>query len=191
MNRRSLVTLSPTDAYVVEFQRRLAALLASRFRHDADDIAQHEAERLCRRVGEIMAAYPSATVYANVRAGHATQDHLKRAAVQRGEGARGGRSVISGDAVVDADSGVSLFDVHQPAGLALEEEVIMRAESERLVRQAMLRLPADQARVIALVDGLGYSVTEAADSLGIARETASRKHSRALWAAASALASAA
>ena len=182
--------LTPAAYYAVAFQRRLSTLLGRRFGLDAEDIAQQETERLLHRIEETMASYPVATLYAAVRAGHAAQDHLRRNAVQRGEGARTlqdadgrirrRRVVLSGDAATGPEQDGSLFDRLAAGGAALDEVVVERLESQRLLDQALLHLPADQADVLTLVDGYGYTVKEAGAVLGMARETASRKRARAM-----------
>ncbi len=187
---RQRCRLTPAAHYAVEFQRRLSTLLGRRFGLDADDIAQHEVERLLRRIDEVMATYPVAEVYASVRAGHAAQDHLRRNAVQRGEGARTskdadgrlrrGRVVLSGDAPVEAMYDGCLFDGLADRAALTAETIVDRFETHRLLEQAMLNLPADQVDVLTLVDGHGYTVKEAGALLGVARETASRRRASAL-----------
>lgn len=182
--------LTPAALYAVEFQRRLSTLLGRRFGLDADDIAQHEVERLLRRIDEVMATYPVAEVYASVRAGHAAQDHLRRNAVQRGEGARTstdadgrvrrGRVVLSGDAPGEAVEDGCLFDRLPDSAASIAETVVDQFETHRLLEQALLTLPADQVDVLTLVDGHGYTVKEAGALLGVARETASRRRASAL-----------
>ena len=53
-------------------------------------------------------------------------------------------------------------------------DFVERIDDIALMRAALLALPQRQRTVLYMVDGQGYTVTEAAHTMGVTRETASR-----------------
>lgn len=162
--------------------REVARLSArSRKAFDADDIAGDVALALAKRPADIMAAYPNPVGYARQRASHAGISFDRRERAQRGEGVRlivdsdglrhPGRRYVS----ANAPDGGDLLAVVVDAEPELDATV-----AERMVASAMLRdvcedLTAAEFRELWLVDGVGYTVQEAAAVVGQRRETVSRR----------------
>jgi RNA polymerase sigma factor (sigma-70 family) len=194
--------------YVVAFQRRLRVLLGRHRVIDIDDVVQAESLALLGKLAAIIAAYPRPEIYAAVRArgGRAAIDYGRTESAQRGAGAihkfdedghrLKGRQIVSGDGIhhdahrnhYDERPGTrgpngTYFDVHAclipDHGAQFAEQAAM---SEQL-RQALLRATPEQRTVLLLVDGHGYTVTEVAAHLGVARETVSRRRTKAFQAA--------
>lgn len=175
--------------YITTFQRRLTLLLARNGAgQHTGDIVSTETVRLFENITAIMAKYPDPAGYAQIRAtgDRALVDYIRHDNAQRGRGALGGREVIDGEsAVICRSTGTPLgtaFDVWDLRLSETHDEFtahLERSDQRDLLRAALVRLPADQREVLLLVDGYGYTVTEAAAAMGIARETAARKRSAA------------
>lgn len=175
--RRSAETAA--QQWVFEFTRHLSRALVGTCRvYDLGDIVDSEAVRVLERIDVVMSHWTPAR-YAAVRAsgGRATIDHARREAAQRGEGARHERTVTQLDAPRFDDDPTtiaeSITDGVEPSGTIVDRDLLQRA---------LLGISADERRLVGLVHLVGLSVTEAANEIGIARETASRRLGRALGA---------
>ena len=190
--------------YVVVFQRRLRALLGRHSVVDIDDVVQAECLALLGKLAATVADYPRPETYAAVRArgGRAAIDYGRTESSQRGAGAvhqfddEGrrikGRQIVNGDGVhhdachdhYDDRPGKrgakgTYFDVHAYRIPDHGAEYADQAVVSEQLRQALLRATPAQRTVLLLVDGYGYTVTEVAAYLGVARETVSRQRSKA------------
>jgi RNA polymerase sigma factor (sigma-70 family) len=204
--RRNHPSLSASHRdYVVGFHRRLRTLLSRRGGVvDIDDVVQAECLALLGKLAETVAAYPRPETYAAVRArgGRAAIDYGRAESAQRGAGAVHqfdddgrrirGRQIVNGDGVhhdachdhYDDRPGKrgakgTYFDVHAYRIPDHGTEYADQAVVSEQLRQALLRATPEQRTVLVLVDGYGYTVTEAAAYLGVARETVSRLRSKA------------
>ena len=175
--------------YITTFQRRLTLLLARNGAgQHTDDIVSTEVLRLVEHLSSIMVKYPDPVGYAQIRATgrRALVDYVRSDNAQRGRGAYGGRDVINGETAIinqrnDKPLGTA-YDVWDQRTSDTHDEfaaTIEVADQRNLLNAALLPLPADQREVLLLVDGYGYTVTEAATATGVARETAARKRSAA------------
>lgn len=207
-HRRHRHPLSPDHQYVQRFHARLTVLLRHRGVVDAEDVVQAECLALLGKLATDGAALPTPEAYAAVRASgdRAAIDYLRKQSKQRGAGAIqrfdaegrriAGREVVDGhtvhhDAYVDhyddrpgtrGPKG-TYFDVYACGRPDFEGEFVDQAEVNDQLRQALLRATPLQRTVLLLVDGCGYTVTEVADRLGLARETVSRHRAKAYCAA--------
>lgn len=173
------------DAYAVTFRDTLTRMLRrTAITCDIDDIVSREVVSLWSDIDAKMGKFPNPSVYAFVRAqgDRALIGFRRNEQVQRGEGARGGRTVVSihqqaqrsGEKCDDAsDLADTLFDHTSPFANGLDV-VADRLGGDQMLFAALMQLTERQRTLLYLVDGHGYSVTAAADALGVARETASR-----------------
>lgn len=155
------LTLEQSD-YVTAFRDRLRRGLRPFAGADLDDVVQHEVLLLLQRLEQKMASHPSPIALAAGRAqgGRAWIDYRRpRRFASFGEWLEDGRA--STNATFVAATTMASFD-----DVTIENHML---------RQALLRLPADQREVIILIDVCGYSVNEAAAMRGERRETTSRK----------------
>jgi DNA-directed RNA polymerase specialized sigma24 family protein len=187
-SHRPHTALSPVDAYVTAVHQAIIRLIV-RF-HGADapqDVAQDVVETLLGKVQRVMSRYPNPQVYARVAYRHACIQTARTNRVQRGEGSRlylradgtraPGHHVVSGDAVEGADDR-SLFDTITSGGDAFDEVIITRIDAHRQISQAWNSTSRRDRTAYFMVRGLGYPVTEVAESLGVRRETLQRRLAR-------------
>ena len=96
--RRRRPAVDPREAYIAEFTRRITALLSRNgLTHDVDDMVGREVLAVWHDIDAKMAAFPDPGFLAHIRAtaDRALIGFLRTEKSQRGEGARGGRSVVS------------------------------------------------------------------------------------------------
>jgi RNA polymerase sigma factor (sigma-70 family) len=176
---------SPQEAYIVAFKDHLTRLLRrSPLQCDIDDIVSREVLSVWADIDTKMRRFPNPSVYAFVRArgDRALIGFRRNDQAQRGQGARGGRTVLSlhDDATWRTDRPTAKNradgDVVDRAGEFAGglDAVADRLADDEMLFAALMTLPERQRKVLYLVDGEGYSVSAAADRLGVARETASR-----------------
>jgi DNA-directed RNA polymerase specialized sigma24 family protein len=85
---------------------------------------------------------------------------------------------VSGDAQLE-DSDSTVFDGLVAREDLLEDRVLDRLETAYREAEIALGIPSDEWEALRLTDMLGYSDAEAAEILGIARETVNRRKNRA------------
>lgn len=193
--------MSPADStYITRFRTELQAILGRRSSALRDDALQTELVDLVVGLADIRRRYPDPVQYARVRSRYAIRNVVRHDNVGSGRGARyghddtgervGGRAVVSGDAAHSSVDGegqplFSLIPAADPVGSpdAVADDLLARA----LLGRALETLSCRQRTVLYLVDGHGYTVTEVAQMLGVARETVSRIRSGALGTARGAL----
>ncbi|MFZ9628613.1 MAG: RNA polymerase sigma factor [Ilumatobacteraceae bacterium] len=174
--------LAHREAWLHELYRRLCrALVAQHGPMAAEEIAAAEVARAVADFDSIASRFTVAS-YARQRANlsRAYIDYLRRDNAQRGAGARGRRKVLHAAAAArverrDDDEKVRPIEEIIADPIDQFEAALV---SERIAR-ALEVLSAEQRRIIELVDLEGLEVTEAAQRLGIRRETASRRLSKA------------
>ena len=181
--RRRRPAVDPGEAYIAEFTRRITALLSRKgLSDDVDDMVGREVLAVWHDIDAKMAAFPDPGFLAHIRAtaDRALIGFLRTEKSQRGEGARGGRSVVSLNRR-DADHtsfGIEVTApmVYRPSreGIDQVNDFVERIDDIAMMQAALLALPQRQRTVLYMVDGQGYTVTEAAHTMGVTRETASR-----------------
>lgn len=183
-SRRRAGQPDPRTAYVEEFTNRLTAMLRRRYRRlDIDDIVGREVLALWQQIDRRMATFPNPGIYAHVRAtaDRALIGHQRTEQSQRGEGARGGRTVVSIDDTPSGHAGPTTNDGHRGHEPLDEhsniEAFLHQSDIDQRLRAALLGLSVRERQVLMLIDGHGYTVTEVARTLGVARETVSRLRS--------------
>lgn len=134
--------------------------------HDGADVAQTIVLDALGHGDAIMQRYPEPSTYAAVRFRHGHVSWLRHQAVQRAEGALRQRRVESFDPVLH-----DRVETHDPT----VEAVIDRGRSIAVQHVLVDRLGASEAAAVLCVKGLGVPVAEYAESVGVARETASRR----------------
>lgn len=176
------------DVYVTAVHRETVRLIVrSQGAQAPQDVAQDVVISLLGKVQTVMASYPDPVVYARAAYRHACVQAGRRDRVQRGEGSRlyeradgsraPGHQVISGD-----DTGPSgersTFDTLVDGGAAFDDAVCGRLDDRRRLTEALSRVaPGDRAAYF-MVRGLGYPVTEVANTIGVRRETLQRRLGR-------------
>lgn len=164
--------------------------LTGRHRHPhADDVVQSETLTVVERIDIIRETYPDPATYARVRARHAGIDHDRRQAAQRGHGSRmryhddgtvsWARDVVSGDAP-DPTTGMTIFDTLVADDADPAEIVGQRETLRHLVETVVMPLSPRARQVVMLVKVHHFTVTEAAELIGIDRASASRLLHRSL-----------
>ena len=176
--------------YVMTVYRHLTAMLGRRWPAETtEELVQQECLRLVEGLDEAMTRYPDPVVYARVRATgrYALLGAVRADNVQAGRGARGHRSVVDGDAhqvsSTDrpgsrAESGTA-YETYARLHADDRDDVVEHLDRHTRVDLALAPLSSRARTLLYLVDGHGYTVTEAAHVLGIARETAARTRSAA------------
>lgn len=162
-------------AWIAEFQRSMSRRLRGTASFDVlDDVIGREVLKAIEHFGHISEHWTPGR-YARHRAAgaRAVVDLLRTDAAQRGEGARRTRTVAALDgaiaSVLGGDDELTLHDVY-----GTDDQGFFTVETRDLLAGALLGLTARQRQVVYLVDGVGHAVTDAAERLGITRETASR-----------------
>ena len=167
------------ENYISEVRAEATRVLSRQYAaFDVDDIASDIVLKLLERLDETMTRYPNPVVYANAVCRNQGIDFLRRQRGQRCEGARGGRKVISGDATAEG-SDLCIFDILVDEGPLVDDEVLGYLGEAYLAAEIQLGIPADEWEALRLTDVLGFSDAEAAEILGIARETVNRRKNRA------------
>lgn len=161
-------------SYVVEFSDHLRSILSRRHGyHVASEAVSRETLRVMEHVDDYMRRYPSPQVLARVAStgDRAVIGMLRVDNAQRGAGCKGGRTVfsLSDDTAPHIDFDVELGHLERSD----------RYDDLQMLQAMLAPLSKRQRSLLLLVDGFGYTVTEAAARLGIARETAARDRSRA------------
>jgi DNA-directed RNA polymerase specialized sigma24 family protein len=166
----------PRDAYLEEFLT-CANLRLKRGKHwrmhehDRDDVAAAMTIRVLSNIDDYVARYPRPEKLVGVMLDQAVLGHHRKQAVQQGRGARFGREMVYLDGLTDDPTGA--WD-HDTVGEA--ETIGEAAEMVSMLEAALIGRGVKDRNLalLRMVDGHGVTVTEAADRLGIRRETASR-----------------
>lgn len=175
-HRHRTPTPHPTRAevhtYALALHSRLVEIVSARFgnRDLAEETASTEIIRFLENPQAVMAKYADPVRYGSARATHAALDFQRQTRVQRGEGARGGRRAVWGDAPIDED-GTTLFDL-------MEEKYsdhADRAVDQVMVGEVLDALPELQRTIAVRVIGLDETAGSVAADLGYSRETVQRK----------------
>jgi RNA polymerase sigma factor (sigma-70 family) len=156
-----------------------------------DDVSQEIVAGFLADAEGIMARYGAPQRYAAARATHAAVDFLRRNSAQRGDGVRQindewgvlvpVRKVISGDASCAVEPGeddTMLWEVTKVKH-SFEGALVEHLDSVALVDRLLSKLNDDDLELVMLVWVDEYNVGEAAALMRIARETASRRLSKA------------
>jgi len=178
--------LNDRDKYLVMFSAHLRVILSrSKNTYLTDETVSRETVRLCERVDQMMRLYPDPHALARAVAtgGRAVIGTMRVENAQRGAGCKGTRAVMSLSHGIE--KGFENPADRRPGSRRaprLDWELMTQRfdiDDHRLLQSLLAPLNKRQRQVLLLVDGLGYSVTEAAAMLGIARETAARDRSSA------------
>lgn len=150
---------------------------------DADDIAQAVCERLWKRIGFLMERYPSAVVLAGAVLHNAVIDYRRTQNSQRGHGAHAltladgtvtaKRVVLSGDALV-GESGSPLWELLADEGESFADRTVALLDAAFAAAQVLVGLPRADADIARLLAD-GFTQSEVAEQLGLARETVNRR----------------
>lgn len=167
------------DRYIGEVMAEATRVLVRKHTaFDVDDILGEILAKLATRIQDTMDRYPNPVVYARAVCGNQVIDFVRSQHAQRGAGARNRREVLSGDAQLE-DSDSTVFDTIAAREDLLEDRVLDRLETAYREAEIALGIPADEWAALRLTDILGYSDAEAAEILGVARETVNRRKNRA------------
>ncbi|NBV74105.1 MAG: sigma-70 family RNA polymerase sigma factor [Actinobacteria bacterium] len=181
------MTIAPASSYPAwEVERYIGEVMAEATRvlvrkhaaFDVDDILGEILAKLATRIADTMDRYPNPVVYAHAVCGNQAIDFVRAQNAQRGAGARNRRKVVSGDAQLE-DSDSTVFDGLVAREELLEDRVLDRLETAYREAEIALGIPSDEWEALRLTDMLGYSDAQAAEILGIARETVNRRKNRA------------
>lgn len=145
--------------------------------HMASDVASEVVAKFLDDAEEIMANYPDPVVFARAVTKTTGIDYRRKMASQRGEGARQGRKVVSGDAHDDEHSPYSESVEYAVPDFA--EEAVSRLDLAYLMEQIELGLPADEFEALYLTEVLGLTDAEAGEMVGVRRECINRRKNRA------------
>ena len=179
--RRAVPTTGGIDPLAVEYWTRVAAVLRRQAvrvaGQDADDVIQRVALQFWCDPSKYMGDYEP-EVFAAVALRSRAEDQRRSDRIERGEGAR---------LVTDRHTGlrrsareVCSYDAIDPEDefLGADDAMEWRAMTADVLRDAMRLLEPKIADVLLLLAD-GYSVTEAAERVGLSRSYASRRVSAA------------
>ena len=140
---------------------------------DAQDIAQDAVVVFLADPLGVMARYPKPHIYASACAGSRAEDFRRRERGQRSEGAR---LVIEADGSSSVarpvDALAELLPANAPKVSGGYDVIDLLTDFEA----AFARLDPCDRQLVRLVDFEGWSVTDAADVIGLSRSHASRRH---------------
>jgi RNA polymerase sigma factor (sigma-70 family) len=143
----------------------------------ADDIVQAVAEQFWPRRVSIMPRYTPET-FAAVAVRSRAEELRRSERIQRAEGAR----LVEGpDGLKRASREVVQLEAHVEGGGALPQaggDVAERAVDNVTAQEALDLLDERDRRLLVLVDGLGLTVGEAAEEVGLSRAYANRQLTR-------------
>lgn len=164
--------------YLAAVVRTVQHLAAKRYGiAAADDLVQRVAEQFWGRRGEYMANY-APEAFAAVALRSRAEELRRTERIQRGEGARLHEQA---DGLKKAGREVIQLEPYLESGGPLphaNHDVAARATDVVLMRDALNQLPMRDRTLVLLVDGYGWTVTEAADEVGLSRAYANRELSR-------------
>jgi RNA polymerase sigma factor (sigma-70 family) len=171
----------PDQTYLAIVVRTAQRIAARRYGIvAADDIVQAVAEQFWPRRVSIMPRYSPET-FAAVAVRSRAEELRRSERIQRAEGARlvegpdglkrAGREVVQLEAHVDAGGSLP----HAGGDVA---DVAQRAVDNVTAREALDLLDERDRRLVLLVDGLGLTVSEAAEAVGLSRAYANRQLTR-------------
>ena len=147
---------------------------------DADDIIQWVVEKLIDRFVFFSSRYPDPVKFARAALGTTTIDFYRRQNSQRGSGARGTRTVVSGNHVGQDDDGVSPFDLVAAEGSDFADDLVSQMDAAYESVEIQLGLPRDEFEALWLTEVEGLTDAEAAKILGVARECVNRRKNKAI-----------
>lgn len=171
-----------TDPAVMAFWSRIDAVLRRRGRavagRDADDVTQRVAVQFFSDPWPIMSAYTPER-FAHVALRSRADDHRRSERIQRGEGAR--LRIDPATGLARAAREVSALESVDPDAdhLGIDTDIEFRIACRDELREAMRLLDPPIATVLWLVAVEGWSVTDAAEQVGLSRPYVSRRLSAA------------
>jgi len=140
---------------------------------DWEDIATFGFLEKCGAIDDVMASHPDPVRFARISAANLARDYFRREAAADGRGARFGRAKVGVPGVEELDLRDAWL-VDDFAGC-----VARRIDHDSLVAVGTAALGRDRWIAIHLVDLQGLTVSEAAELVGVRRETMSRRLSSA------------
>lgn len=177
-NPSSAWTASDYAVAVQEEAFRIAVLVV-RCRHSASDIAQDVAMKFLKNAESNMERYSNPVVFAHAATRTVAIDHIRRMNKQRGAGVHGKRRIDGDFTANDETAAAKFIDGERDHGDFADSLVDDMDDRYRLA-EVELGIPADEWNALYLTVGLGYTDAEAADVLGVARETVNRRKQRGL-----------
>lgn len=164
----------PDLVFLADVVRTTQRLAARRYGiAAADDIVQAVAEQFWARRATIMRSY-TPEKFAAVAVRSRAEELRRSERIQRAEGAR---LFEAGDGLKRAGREVVQLEAHLAAGGALPHvggDAAERAVERVTVTEALDELDERDRRLVLLVDGLGLTVAEAAEAVGLSRPYANR-----------------
>jgi len=168
----------PDQEYLAVVVRTAQRLAARRYGiAAADDIVQAVAEQFWPRRASIIARYSPET-FAAVAVRSRAEELRRSERIQRAEGAR---LFETGDGLKKAGREVVQLEAHVESGGSLPSaagDVAERALDRVVAQEALDLLDERDRRLVLLVDGLGLTVAEAAEVVGLSRPYANRQLTR-------------
>lgn len=170
------------DPVVMAFWSTVDAVLRRRAQvvagQHADDVRQRVAVQFFTAPYVVMASY-TPEVFANVALVSRAADHRRTERIQRGEGARLQRDPVTG--VAHSARQVCGLEAIDPESerIGIDDEFEFRLIQAAELRDALRILDPKIARILFLVAVEGWTVTEAADHVGLSRTYANRRLSAA------------
>jgi RNA polymerase sigma factor (sigma-70 family) len=164
--------------YLAMVVRTVQHLAAKRYGIEAaDELVQRVAEQFWVRRGELMANY-APEAFAAVALRSRAEELRRSERIQRGEGAR---LQEQADGLKKAGREVIQLEPYLESGGPLphaQHDVAARATDVVLVRNALQQLTPRDRSLVLLVDGHGWTVSEAAAEVGLSRPYANRELTR-------------
>lgn len=166
----------PRDAYLEDFlanaQLRLERGKHWRMHeHDRDDVASEMTIRVLTKAGDYSTRYTQPEKLAGAMLDQGVIGHQRKQAVQQGRGARFGREAVYFDDLAHDPTGSWDHDTVGEAEVIDEAARLCGMLDAALIGQGVSERDRE---LLWMVDGYGLKVREAADRMGIRRETANR-----------------
>ena len=177
-------TTPEQHSYILEVFAALQAIFRTNRRgtpHHHHDCVQKAIYRVIANVERYQVSHPDPTHLARALATTATSDHFRDERIQNAQGARlvetaDGRKVAARDLIAFEPDWAGFNKAYTGPYLAdfSISDVAERIDARREIGRRMADVSELQRHMLILVDAQGYSVSEAAKSLKISREHASR-----------------
>ena len=150
--RRARAAQARRDAYCDAVYREALRLATGRRGLEADDVAQDVVLKVLLNPKKVMAEYPDPETFARAATKHTGYDWRRSESIQRGEGARGGRQVMSLDLLtktVKEDSrelGYSVDPAEVALGIVGAQEILGHVDDD-IQRATLVRTAVFNDRV--------------------------------------------
>lgn len=169
------------STYIVSVQRALQKYMIRHFAKasmtyfDPEDLASYATEKVVAQLGKYMLKYPDPIAAAHAVAANSAWDHLRRVRAQRGEGARGERTVIGLQGRVrPGDEDSPTWEDLLASTYERPEDVVDRIDAQREIAEVLGEFTSVGLDGAIANEIEGRTQSDVANDHKVARETVNR-----------------